>query len=201
MFNFVLFGPPGSGKGTQAEKLVEKYKFVHLSTGNMLRDEIKKNTELGKKVKSLIDKGELVPDEIVIQLIQLKIVENKNSPGCIFDGFPRTVEQAKALDLMLEKENCKIAMAVILKVDEEELIKRIILRGQNSDRSDDCDKQIVENRIKVYHQKTAPVAEYYRQQRKCVYIDNMGTIDETFAELSRSVHNMTALTVHDLIYR
>ena len=193
MFNFVLFGPPGSGKGTQAEKLVEKYQFVHLSTGDMLREEIRRDSVLGKKVKALIDQGELVPDEIVNDIVRHKIVEHKNRPGCIFDGFPRTKTQAEALDMMMAGESCRIHMAVMLEVDEEELIKRIMLRGENSGRSDDCDQAIIQNRIKVYHEKTAPVAEYYDRQGKRVMIDNMGSVDDTFNHICQYVDTMRRL--------
>jgi adenylate kinase len=180
MFNIVLFGPPGAGKGTQAVKLVETYNLVHLSTGDILRAEMKKNSPLGQKVKSLIEKGELVSDEIVIELIRENLNSNKTAAGFIFDGFPRTVEQAKSLDEMLRKENLDIALMATLEVEEEELISRILLRGQSSGRADDSDHAIIKNRIKVYNEQTTPVAEYYRQQGKHVSVDNMGTIENTF---------------------
>jgi adenylate kinase len=187
MFNIVLFGPPGAGKGTQAVKLVETYNLVHLSTGDILRAEMKKNSPLGQKVKSLIEKGELVSDETVIELIRENLNSNKSAAGFIFDGFPRTVEQAKALDEMLQKENLNIALMITLEVEEEELISRILLRGQSSGRADDSDKSVIKNRIKVYNEQTAPVAEYYRQQGKHVSVDNMGTIENTFAQLKTHI--------------
>jgi adenylate kinase len=187
MFNIVLFGPPGAGKGTQAVKLVETYNLVHLSTGDILRAEMKKNSPLGQKVKSLIEKGELVSDDTVIELIRENLNSNKSAAGFIFDGFPRTVEQAEALDEMLQKENQNIALMITLEVEEEELVSRILLRGQSSGRADDSDKSIIKNRIKVYNEQTAPVAGYYRQQDKHVSVDNMGTIENTFARLKTHI--------------
>ncbi|MDR1594070.1 MAG: adenylate kinase [Prevotellaceae bacterium] len=187
MFNIVLFGPPGAGKGTQAAKLVETYNLVHLSTGDILRAEMKKNSPLGQEVKSLIEKGELVPDKIVIELIRENLNNNKTAAGFIFDGFPRTVEQAKSLDEMLQKESLNIALMTTLEVEEEELIARILLRGQSSGRADDSDQAIIKNRIKVYNEQTAPVAEYYRQQGKHVSIGNMGTIENTFSQLKTHI--------------
>jgi adenylate kinase len=190
MFNIVLFGPPGAGKGTQALKLVETYNLVHLSTGDILRAEMKRNSPLGKKVKNLIEKGELVPDEIVIELIRENLNNNKTADGLIFDGFPRTVEQAKSLDEMLKKESLNIALMVTLEVEEEELISRILLRGQSSGRADDSDQATIKNRINVYNEQTTPVAEYYRQQGKHVSIDNMGTIENTFSQLKVYIEKM-----------
>ncbi|MDR1338643.1 MAG: adenylate kinase [Prevotellaceae bacterium] len=187
MFNIVLFGPPGAGKGTQALKLVEKYNLLHLSTGDILRAEMKKNSPLGQKVKSLIEKGELVPDETVIELIREKLNSNKDAAGFIFDGFPRTVEQAKSLDEMLSRESLDIALMLTLEVEEEELISRILLRGQNSGRADDSNPDIIKNRIKVYNEQTSPVAEYYKKQGKHASVDNMGTIENTFAQLEAHV--------------
>jgi adenylate kinase len=188
MFNIVLFGPPGAGKGTQAVKLVETYNLVHLSTGDILRAEMKKNSPLGQKVKSLIEKGELVSDEIVIDLIREHLNSNREASGFIFDGFPRTVEQAKSLDEMLKKESLDIALMVTLEVEEEELISRILLRGKVSGRADDSDTAIIKNRIKVYNEQTTPVAGYYKNQGKHVSVDNMGTIEDTFVQLKAHVN-------------
>jgi adenylate kinase len=193
MFNIVLFGPPGAGKGTQAVKLVETYNLVHLSTGDILRAEMKKNSPLGQKVRSLIEKGELVPDETVIELIRENLNSNREAAGFIFDGFPRTVEQAKALDEMLQKENLNIVLMITLEVEEKELISRILLRGQNSGRADDSDHAIIKNRIKVYNEQTTPVAEYYRQQGKHVSVDNMGTIENTFVQLRTHIDKATEI--------
>ena len=187
MFNLVLFGPPGSGKGTQATKLIERYKLIHLSTGDMLREEMKLGSDLGNQVKAIIDSGELVPDKTVINLIRQKLVGNKTATGFIFDGFPRTTEQAKALDEMLAEENCRISIMATLEVDENELIKRIIIRGENSGRTDDSDPGIIKNRIKVYNDKTASVANYYKEQGKHISIDNMGEIDDTFTSICRHI--------------
>jgi adenylate kinase len=192
MFNIVLFGPPGAGKGTQAAKLVETYNLLHLSTGDILRTEMKRNSPLGQEVKNLIEKGELVPDKIVIELIRENLNNNKTAAGFIFDGFPRTVEQAIALDEMLQKETLDIALMATLEVEEEELVSRILLRGQNSGRTDDSDCNIIKNRIKVYNEQTSPVAEYYRQQGKHVSVDNMGTIENTFAQLKAHIDKVVA---------
>ncbi|MDR1583945.1 MAG: adenylate kinase [Prevotellaceae bacterium] len=194
MFNIVLFGPPGAGKGTQAAKLVETYNLIHLSTGDILRAEMKRNSPLGQQVKTLIEKGELVSDEIVIKLIRENLNNNKTAAGFIFDGFPRTVEQAKSLDEMLHKEALNIALMATLEVEEDELISRILLRGKSSGRSDDSDPAIIKNRIKVYHEQTTPVAEYYRQQGKHVSVDNMGTIENTFAQLKTHIDRVKIFT-------
>jgi adenylate kinase len=190
MFNTVLFGPPGAGKGTQAVKIAETYNLVHLSTGDILRAEMKKNSPLGQKVRHLIEKGELVPDETVIELIRENLRNNRNAEGFIFDGFPRTVEQAKSLDTMLTVENMNIALMITLEVEIEELIARIILRGQSSGRADDSDHAIIKNRIKVYNEQTAPVAEYYRQQGKHVSVDNMGSIENTFTQIQSHINKL-----------
>lgn len=187
MFNIVLFGPPGAGKGTQALKLVDTYNLKHLSTGDILRNEMNKKSPLGLKVKNLIENGELVSDEIVVELIRENLSSSKGVEGFIFDGFPRTVEQAAALDEMLKKESLDIAMMVTLEVNEDELIKRILLRGKSSGRADDSDEKIIKNRIKVYNERTSPVAGYYKKQGKHIEVDNMGTVDETFDKLKSHI--------------
>lgn len=184
MFNLILFGPPGCGKGTQSDKLVEKYGVVHISTGNLLREEMRQETPLGVEAKSFMDKGQLVPDEVVIGMVDSFFEKNKDSMGFLFDGFPRTVAQAEALDKLLELKKTEIHRVIILDVDEEELIKRLIHRGKTSGRSDDADEKIQRNRQDVYKRETLPVAAYYAKARKVSHIDGMGGIDEIFERIS-----------------
>ncbi|MDR0559258.1 MAG: adenylate kinase [Prevotellaceae bacterium] len=195
MFNIVLFGPPGAGKGTQAVKLAVAYNLEHLSTGDILRAEMSKNSPLGQKVKNLIEKGELVPDETVISIIGEKLRNAGNVVGFIFDGFPRTVEQAKALDKMLADEALEIAVMITLEVEENELIERIRLRGESSGRTDDSDTSIIKNRIRVYNEQTATVADYYKNQGKYVPVSNMGTIDETFSLLASEIDRRLQIAI------
>lgn len=184
MFNLILFGPPGSGKGTQSEKLVEKYDLVHLSTGNLLRQEIKEKTPLGIEAKSFIDKGQLVPDEVVIGMVDSYFDQHKDAKGFLFDGFPRTVAQAKALDNLLDLKKTEIGKVLILDVDEEELISRLVNRGKTSGRSDDMDEKVQRNRQEVYKKETLPVAAYYTKARKVANIDGMGDVSDIFERLS-----------------
>jgi adenylate kinase len=184
MFNLILFGPPGCGKGTQSDKLVAKYGLVHLSTGNLLRQEIKDKTPLGLEAKSFIDKGQLVPDEVVIGMVDSYFDQHKDAKGFLFDGFPRTVAQARALDKLMELKKTEIGKVLMLNVDEEELIKRLVLRGKTSGRSDDSDENVQRNRQAVYKKETLPVAEYYSKQRKVGTVDGMGDIQEIFERLS-----------------
>jgi len=187
MLNIVLFGPPGAGKGTQSEKLIEKYNLKHLSTGDILRSAIQNQTPLGIEAKRLIDKGELVPDETVIGLIARELDEHRNVKGFIFDGFPRTTHQAQELDKMLTGKETAITLMMALEVDHEELVKRLLNRGQLSDRSDDRNVDIIENRIKIYSEYTHVVADYYKAQGKFKAIDGMGTIDEIFSRLCEAI--------------
>lgn len=187
MFNLILFGPPGCGKGTQSDKIVEKYGLVHLSTGNLLRQEIKDKTALGLEAKSFIDKGQLVPDEVVIGMVDTYFDQHNGARGFLFDGFPRTVAQAKALDRLLEFKKTEIGKVLILNVDEEELIKRLVLRGKTSGRSDDADESVQRNRQAVYKNETLPVADYYIKQKKVAMIDGMGTIEEIFGRLATHI--------------
>ena len=187
MFNLILFGPPGCGKGTQSDKLVEKYGLVHLSTGNLLRQEIKDKTPLGLEAKSFIDKGQLVPDEVVIGMVDSYFDQHKGAKGFLFDGFPRTVAQAKALDKLLELKKTEIGKVLILDVDEEELIKRLVLRGKTSGRSDDADENIQRNRQAVYKKETLPVADYYTRSKKIANVNGMGEIQEIFERLSSHI--------------
>ena len=184
MLNIVLFGPPGAGKGTQAFKLVEKYGLIHLSTGDLLRAEIAARTELGIQAAERMDKGELVPDSIVIGMIRSKLRAEAGARGFIFDGFPRTVTQAQELDLLLTEFGTSITVMLSLEVDKEELINRLMKRGQVSGRSDDQDLSVVENRIHVYNTKTAPIIDYYKAQSKHIAIEGAGEIDHIFEALS-----------------
>ncbi len=183
MFNLILFGAPGSGKGTQAEKLVDKYGLVHLSTGDLLRSEINRKTPLGVEAKKFIDRGQLVPDELVIGMIDNCIEHNAEAKGFLFDGFPRTVNQARALDKLMKLKKSAIHSVLALLVDEEDLLKRILLRGKTSGRSDDLNEAIIRERFAVYHHDTEPIAQYYSERRKFKAIPGNGTIEETFGLL------------------
>jgi adenylate kinase len=186
MLNIVLFGPPGSGKGTQAENIIKKYNLKHLSTGDLLRAEIAAKTELGLKAKSIMDKGALVPDEIVIGMIEKRINAEKDPKGFIFDGFPRTVAQAESLDKMLSRKETSITLMISLDVRRQELIDRLLKRGKEQGRSDD-NLETIENRIKVYENQTKPVMNYYDGQGKARYIDGMGTIGEIFKRIEKVI--------------
>lgn len=187
MLNLVLFGPPGAGKGTQSEKIIEKYSLVHLSTGDLLRSQIEAGTELGLKAKTLMDQGILVPDEVVIGMIDSKLSENKEAAGFIFDGFPRTVKQAEALDLLLTSYHESITVMVALEVPDEELKKRLLIRGQTSGRPDDQNEEKIKTRIREYNDKTTPVADYYRQQSKFVSVEGVGEIETIFGSICGAI--------------
>ena len=187
MLNLVLFGPPGAGKGTQSERLIEKYKLVHLSTGDILRSEIAAGTELGMKAKKLMDAGMLVPDEVVIGMIDSKLEANKNAIGFIFDGFPRTIAQAEALDELLSEKKSSITMMLALEVEKEELIKRLLNRGKDSGRADDQNAEIIEKRIEEYNNKTAPLKDYYDKQNKLKVIKGVGGIEAIFQKLCEAI--------------
>lgn len=178
MLNIVLFGPPGAGKGTQSENLIERYNLVHLSTGDIFRANIKGQTELGQTAKRYIDKGELVPDEVTIGMLESEVAKHPESNGFIFDGFPRTTAQAEALDAFLAKHNTAITLMLALEVPEEELKQRLKLRAETSGRSDDADPEVINKRIAVYQKETAPVAEHYRQQDKYCGVNGLGSIAE-----------------------
>jgi len=190
MLNLVLFGPPGAGKGTQAEYLVKTFKLIHLSTGDLLRSEIAEGTELGLAAKRYMDKGELVPDEVVVGMIRSKLKANKDARGFIFDGFPRTVDQAKALDDLLNENNTPVSGMLSLEVERQELINRLLNRGKMSVRADDQDQSVIENRINVYNEKTSPLIGYYKKQGKCYGINGMGTIEEIAGRLKRAVEKL-----------
>jgi len=187
MFNLILFGPPGSGKGTQSEKLIAKYGLKHLSTGDLLRSEIAQQTALGIEAKKVMDKGELVPDEVVIGMISSAIDNNESVRGFLFDGFPRTAAQAEALDKLLELKKTTIAVMLALEVGEEELVKRLMKRGETSGRSDDTNESVIRARITEYHKKTTAVADYYKQFDKVTMIKGEGSIDEIFNSLSNEI--------------
>jgi len=187
MFNLILFGPPGSGKGTQSEKLIAKYDLKHLSTGDLLRSEIAQQTALGIEAKKVMDKGELVPDEVVIGMISSAIDNNESVKGFLFDGFPRTAAQAEALDKLLELKKTSIAVMLALEVGEEELVKRLMKRGETSGRSDDTNESVIRARITEYHKKTTAVADYYKQFDKVTMIKGEGSIDDIFNSLSSEI--------------
>ncbi|HNP53025.1 MAG TPA: adenylate kinase [Ferruginibacter sp.] len=187
MFNLILFGPPGSGKGTQSENLIARYGLKHLSTGDLLRSEIARETPLGLEAKRFMDKGQLVPDEVVIGMISSALDQNPEAKGFLFDGFPRTSAQAEALDKLLELKNTSIAVMLALDVSEEELVKRLLKRGETSGRSDDNNEQVIRARITEYHNKTAAVADYYRQFEKVKLVKGEGSIDDIFNSLCTEI--------------
>ncbi len=187
MLNIVLFGPPGAGKGTQSEKLIARYQLVHLSTGDILRNEIANATPLGMEAKKLMDQGILVPDEVVIGMIDSRIDANRNAKGFIFDGFPRTAAQASALDKLLAQKKSSITMMLALEVPKEELIKRLLNRGKESGRPDDSNEAVIEKRIMEYNTKTAPLKDYYSEQNKFFGIDGVGSVDEIFGLLCERI--------------
>jgi adenylate kinase len=187
MFNVILFGPPGSGKGTQSDKLVAKYDLVHLSTGNLLREEISHQTPLGMAAKSFIDKGQLVPDEVVIGMVDSYFEKHKEAKGFLFDGFPRTVTQAIALDKLLNLKKTSIAAVLALQVTEEELVKRLLNRGKTSGRSDDTNEEVIKKRFAVYQNETTPVADHYKQANKFEPIPGEGTVNGIFELLCKEI--------------
>ncbi len=187
MLNIILFGPPGAGKGTQAIKLSEKYGLVHISTGDLLRAEVKAETELGKAAKSLMDKGILVSDEIVTGMIDSKISKSLSGKGFIFDGFPRTLPQAESLDNILSKYSLAITITLALEVEEEELYKRISLRGKISGRVDDQDRNTFLKRMQVYNAETSPLKSFYKNKGILVLLNGAGSIEDIFNSLSREI--------------
>jgi adenylate kinase len=183
MLNLVLFGPPGAGKGTQSQKLIEKHGLIHLSTGDLLRGEIAQGTTLGLEAKKLMDEGMLVPDEVVIGMISNKLDANKDAEGFIFDGFPRTVAQAEALDQLLRSKESAISGMIALEVNDDELEHRLLLRGKDSGRADDANPEVIRKRIKEYNDKTAPVANFYKNQDKFTSINGIGSIDQIYGAI------------------
>ncbi len=190
MLNLVLFGPPGAGKGTQSVKIVERFQLIHLSTGDLLRSEIAAGTALGIEAKQLMDKGNLVPDDVVIGMIRSKLTSNPQAKGFIFDGFPRTIAQAEALDNLLKELHTSINCMLALEVNDEELIKRLLNRGKDSGRSDDQDESIIANRIKEYNNKTAPLASYYSAQGKYTGVNGIGSLETIFNDLCSSIEKL-----------
>ena len=187
MFNLVLFGPPGSGKGTQATNLIEKYKLEHLSTGNILRNDIANKTPLGLEAKKIMDAGQLVPDEVVIGIIDNCLEKNADANGFLFDGFPRTINQAKALDKLLELKKTQIDLVLALQVNEEELVRRLLERGKTSGRSDDTSEEVIRKRFQVYSNDTEPVAQHYKEDDKFKAIAGEGSIDDIFGRLTDAI--------------
>lgn len=187
MLNIVLFGPPGAGKGTQSSKLIERFGLVHLSTGDIFRANIKGETPLGQLAKSFMDQGQLVPDQVTIQLLESEINKHPGAKGFIFDGFPRTQAQALALDDMLASRQAEISLMLALEVEEDELKKRLLLRGKDSGRPDDQDPQIIQKRIDVYNTETMPVKEFYTSAGKYVGVNGIGDIDVIFSDLCRHI--------------
>ncbi len=187
MLNLILFGSPGAGKGTQSENLINKYNLIHISTGDLFRKHIGEGTELGKTAQKFMDEGNLVPDEIVIGMLENKINATSNTNGFIFDGFPRTIAQAKALDALMKKNHTQINTMLALEVAEEELMKRLLNRGKTSGRVDDQNEEKIKNRINVYNNETTPVANYYKAQNKLNTVVGVGSIEEISENLFKIV--------------
>ena len=190
MINIVLFGAPGCGKGTQAQRLKERYGIDHVSTGEVIRGEIRRGTELGRSMESYIAQGKLAPDEIVIGMIAHYVAEHLDAKGCIFDGFPRTTVQAEEFDKILATHGLKVDIMVDIHVPEEELVRRILLRGKESGRADDASEEVIRDRLKVYHDQTAVVSDFYAAQGKYASVDGIGTIDEVFDRIAGIVDNV-----------
>jgi len=184
MINLILFGPPGSGKGTQATMLADKFNLVHISTGDLFRSEIGNKTEMGLKAKAFMDKGNLVPDEVTIGMLENKVNANKDAAGFIFDGFPRTIPQCEALDTFLRSKGQEVSALISLNVDDEELVKRLLNRGKDSGRPDDKDETVIRKRIAVYDEETTPVFTFYKAQGIANTIPGEGAIEEIFASLT-----------------
>ena len=190
MFNIILFGPPGSGKGTQSEKIVDKFGLVHLSTGNLLRQEIADKTPLGMEAKKFMDRGQLVPDEVVIGMIDSCIETHADAKGFLFDGFPRTVAQAEALDKLLDLKKTSISKMIALEVSEDELVARLLKRGETSGRSDDTNEEIIRNRFAVYKKDTSQVAEHYKEDDKFEIVKGEGSVNNIFETLRQSIEEV-----------
>lgn len=190
MINLVLFGPPGSGKGTQAKKLVEAYDLLHISTGDLFRFNMKNDTSLGKEAKSYITKGALVPDSVTIKMLKARVEETPDVKGYIFDGFPRNINQSEHLDAILAERDSHVNALLMLDVEEKEIVKRILNRGKTSGRADDNDEEIIRNRFQIYQNETSPVFDYYDKQNKSHKVEGVGTIDEIFTRLSGTIDGL-----------
>ncbi|MDR2144895.1 MAG: adenylate kinase [Tannerella sp.] len=188
MLNIIIFGAPGSGKGTQSELMEKNYNLAHISTGDVLRQEIKNETALGKTAKQYIDKGELVPDDLICDMLDQVLETQKDAAGVIFDGFPRTIPQAEALEKILAKRGWEVSVLVDLQVEDRILIDRLLERGKISGRSDD-NEETIQSRLNVYHSQTAPLADYYKQKGKHVAINGVGEIEEIFHRIDREISN------------
>lgn len=187
MINIVLFGAPGCGKGTQAQRLKTQYGIEHVSTGEVIRDEIRRGTELGRSMERYIAEGKLAPDEVVIGMIANYVAQHREAKGCIFDGFPRTTVQAEEFDRILARHGLKVDIMVDIRVPEEELVRRILLRGKDSGRADDASEEVIRGRLDVYHRQTAVVSEFYAAQGKYASVDGLGTMDEVFGRIAALV--------------
>lgn len=186
MFNLILFGPPGSGKGTQSMKIAEKYHLAHISTGDIFRREIKNKTDLGLRVQSIIEKGELVPDELLIEILENAMDQEQDKRGFIFDGFPRTIRQANDLDKLMARRNDCVSLVLALDVDESEVIKRLLLRAKEEGRKDDTE-EVIKNRLEVYKKQTHPLIDYYKKQDKFKSVNGVGSIEEIFNNICREI--------------
>lgn len=186
MFNFIIFGPPGSGKGTQSEKIAEKYNFAHISTGDIFRKNIKNETPLGLKVKSIIEAGELVPDELLIDLLEDAMNQFSEINGFIFDGFPRTIQQANDFNILLQRKNEEVSLVLALEVDDEEIINRLLKRAELQGRKDDT-REVIENRLGVYKNQTYPLIDYYKEMDKFVAVDGIGDIETIFELICKEI--------------
>ena len=191
MFHLILFGPPGSGKGTQAARIAEKYELAHISTGEIFRREIRGGTDLGIRVKNIIEQGELVPDSLLIDILQSALEQDARPGGVIFDGFPRTLQQAADLDILMIERGDKVDLVLSLEVDEEEVVKRLLNRAQQEGRKDDTE-EVIRNRMQVYYSQTAPLITYYQKQDKFVSVNGMGTVEEIFDRICRILDQQIA---------
>lgn len=190
MINIVLFGAPGCGKGTQAQRIKEQYGINHVSTGEVIREQIRRGTELGRNMESYIAQGKLAPDQIVIDMIADYISEHKQDKGCIFDGFPRTTVQAEAFDRILSLHGLKVDVMIDIRVPEQELVRRILLRGKDSGRADDASEEVIRGRLDVYNQQTAIVSDYYAAQGKYASVNGTGTMEEVFDRIATLIDNL-----------